>query len=72
MDPRHEAWDDKLREARGAMTTSNDLPTLETELLAEIAGAADLGAIEAVRVGAIGKKGRVSELTNLKLGGVVG
>jgi phenylalanyl-tRNA synthetase alpha chain len=48
-------------------TTATDLSKLETELLAEIAGAADLGKLDAVRVGAIGKKGRVSELMS-KLG----
>ena len=42
--------------------TATDLSKLESELLAEIAGAADLGALDAVRIGAIGKKGRVSEL----------
>jgi phenylalanyl-tRNA synthetase alpha chain len=42
------------------MTT--DLSKLEHDLVAEIAGAADLSAIEAVRVAAVGKKGRVSEL----------
>jgi phenylalanyl-tRNA synthetase alpha chain len=41
---------------------SNDLASLESELLATIAGAADLAAIEQVRVAALGKKGRVSEL----------
>lgn len=41
---------------------SNDLASLESELLATIAGAADLTAIEQVRVAALGKKGRVSEL----------
>jgi phenylalanyl-tRNA synthetase alpha chain len=46
---------------------STDLTKLETELLAEIAAAADLTAIEAVRVSALGKKGRVSELMS-KLG----
>ncbi len=44
------------------MTSSNDLSKLEADLLSEIAGAADLSAIEAVRVSALGKKGRVSEL----------
>ncbi|MEQ1672868.1 MAG: phenylalanine--tRNA ligase subunit alpha, partial [Hyphomicrobium sp.] len=42
------------------MTT--DLTSLESELLAEIAGAGDLAAIEAVRVASLGKKGRVSDL----------
>ena len=36
--------------------------TLEASLLSEIATAGDLGAIEAVRISALGKKGRVSEL----------
>jgi phenylalanyl-tRNA synthetase alpha chain len=41
---------------------SQDLNTLEGELLAEIATASDLTALDAVRVSALGKKGRVSEL----------
>ena len=41
---------------------SNDLTKLEADLLAEITGASDLAAIEAVRVASLGKKGRVSEL----------
>ncbi len=44
------------------MTGSNDLARLEGELLAEIAGATELKALEAVRVSALGKKGSVSEL----------
>ena len=44
------------------MTTSVDLPKLEADLTAEIAGSADLAALEAVRVTTVGKKGRVSEL----------
>jgi len=39
-----------------------DTSALERELLSEIAGAGDLAALEAVRVSALGKKGRVSEL----------
>jgi phenylalanyl-tRNA synthetase alpha chain len=39
-----------------------DLPTLETELLAAIAAAADEAELEAVRVGALGKSGSVSAL----------
>ncbi len=39
-----------------------DLKTLETRLTTEIAAAADLAALDAVRVGALGKKGAVSEL----------
>ncbi|QQM30351.1 phenylalanine--tRNA ligase subunit alpha [Martelella lutilitoris] len=40
----------------------SDLDVLKQKLMAEIAGAGDEAAIEAVRVGAIGKKGTVSEL----------
>jgi phenylalanyl-tRNA synthetase alpha chain len=40
----------------------SELDTLEQSLMAEIAGAADEPAIEAVRVAALGKKGSVSEL----------
>jgi phenylalanyl-tRNA synthetase alpha chain len=42
------------------MTT--DLTVLESDLLKDIAGASDLAALEHVRVAALGKKGRVSEL----------
>ncbi|MGL4396684.1 MAG: phenylalanine--tRNA ligase subunit alpha, partial [Hyphomicrobium sp.] len=49
------------------MTSTLDLSKLETELLADIAGAGDLAAIDAVRVNALGKKGRVSDLMS-KLG----
>jgi phenylalanyl-tRNA synthetase alpha chain len=49
------------------MGNGTDLSTLESELLADIAGASDLAAIEAVRVAALGKKGRVSGLMQ-KLG----
>ena len=62
MGPGDKPEDDKLREARLPMTTTNDLSKLESELIIEIAGAKDLGAIEAVRVAALGKKGRISEL----------
>jgi phenylalanyl-tRNA synthetase alpha chain len=44
------------------MADTTDLFSLEKALLAEIAGAADLDAIERVRIAALGKKGRVSEL----------
>jgi phenylalanyl-tRNA synthetase alpha chain len=44
------------------MSETTDLAALETRLLAEIAGAGDLGAIERVRIAALGKKGRISEL----------
>ena len=40
----------------------SDLQRLESELLKDIAGAADLAGIEQVRVAALGKKGRISEL----------
>ncbi|MGE0339460.1 MAG: phenylalanine--tRNA ligase subunit alpha [Xanthobacteraceae bacterium] len=39
-----------------------DLSKLESELLAQVAGAADEAALEGVRVAALGKKGSVSEL----------
>src|ERR1700754_1420623 len=47
--------------------TRTDLTKLETDLIAEISGAGDLAALDAVRVSALGKKGRVSELMS-KLG----
>jgi len=40
----------------------SDYKALESELLKEIEAASDEAALEAVRVGALGKKGRVSEL----------
>ncbi|SFV25944.1 phenylalanine--tRNA ligase subunit alpha [Hyphomicrobium facile] len=49
------------------MSGANDLAVLEKDLLAEIAGAGDLASLDAVRVSALGKKGRVSELMS-KLG----
>src|SRR3982074_3624569 len=42
--------------------TTTDLTALERVLTAEIAAAADLAAIERVRIAALGKKGRVPEL----------
>ena len=39
----------------------SDIETLETSIRAEIDGASDENALEAVRVGAIGKKGSISE-----------
>src|SRR5436190_23547161 len=42
--------------------TNTDLTALESALTAEIAAAADLAAIERVRIAALGKKGRVPEL----------
>ncbi len=47
------------------MTSANsgsNLETLERELLGAIAGAADLAALEQVRVTVLGKKGRIAEL----------
>ena len=40
------------------MTT--EIETLQDELLAEVAGVADLAALEASRVAALGKKGRIT------------
>ncbi len=65
MDPGDEPRDDKLREARLAMSMINDLSKLEGELIIEIAGAKDLASIEAVRVAALGKKGRISGLMGM-------
>ena len=44
------------------MTTMTDLATLERDIVARIAGAADEQALEAERVAALGKKGVVSDL----------
>lgn len=44
------------------MARTSDLETLEADLLTEIAAAADLAGLDQVRVTALGKKGRVSEL----------
>jgi phenylalanyl-tRNA synthetase alpha chain len=41
---------------------SADLSALEADLIGEIARSDTLAAIEQLRVGALGKKGRVSEL----------
>jgi phenylalanyl-tRNA synthetase alpha chain len=41
---------------------NSDLKKLEVELLKDISGAADLAGIEEVRVAALGKKGRISQL----------
>jgi phenylalanyl-tRNA synthetase alpha chain len=43
-------------------TQQTDISSLERELIAEIGAAADLAAIERVRIAALGKKGRVPEL----------
>ncbi|MBL7489243.1 phenylalanine--tRNA ligase subunit alpha, partial [Frankia sp. AgW1.1] len=68
MDPQDNPEDDSLRGADPPMTdTQTDLAKLESELLAEIAGASDLATLDAVRVSSLGKKGRVSELMS-KLG----
>ncbi len=42
--------------------TPTDLDTLQRDLLDAVAGAGDLAALEDVRVAALGKKGRISEL----------
>jgi phenylalanyl-tRNA synthetase alpha chain len=42
--------------------SKTDLSSVETSLLADIAGAADVGSIEQVRIAALGKKGRMAEL----------
>jgi phenylalanyl-tRNA synthetase alpha chain len=43
------------------MSGASELETLKTELLEQIAGATTLAELEAVRVGALGKKGRMAE-----------
>lgn len=47
--------------------SATDLTKLEADLLADVTAAGDLAALDAVRVSALGKKGRVSELMG-KLG----
>ena len=42
--------------------SGTELTAIETELISEIASAADLAAIEAVRIAALGRKGRIPEL----------
>jgi len=42
--------------------SGTDLTAIEAELTADITGASDLAAIEQVRIAALGRKGRVSEL----------
>ncbi len=49
------------------MSTIADLSKLESDLLGEVSAAGDLAALDGVRVSALGKKGRVSELMS-KLG----
>jgi phenylalanyl-tRNA synthetase alpha chain len=44
------------------MTETTDIAALEAALLTEITAAADLDAIERVRIAALGRKGRVTEL----------
>ncbi len=44
------------------MTASTDITALERDLSSEISAAGDLAALEQVRIAALGKKGRVSEL----------
>ncbi len=48
---------------------SGDIETLERQVLTEIEGAADLQALEAVRIAALGKKGRITQLMK-RLGGL--
>ena len=48
---------------------ADTLKTLQISLLAEIANAGDLGTIEAVRISALGRRGRIPELMQ-KLGGL--
>jgi phenylalanyl-tRNA synthetase alpha chain len=43
-------------------TSGSDIGQLEAELLAQVSAAGDLAALEAVRIAALGKKGRVPEL----------
>jgi phenylalanyl-tRNA synthetase alpha chain len=43
------------------MASTTELEQLKSELLAQIAAASDLGELEAVRVSALGKKGRIAE-----------
>ena len=45
-----------------AVSQGSDIGQLEAELLAQVTAAGDLAALEAVRIAALGKKGRVSEL----------
>ena len=45
-----------------AAVSAKDLKQMETELLGEVAAASDLAGLDAARVGALGKKGRVSKL----------
>ncbi len=44
------------------MSSGTDLSRLEDDVLKEVAGAGNLAALDAVRVSAIGKKGRISNL----------
>ena len=43
------------------MTASSDLDALEARLSADIQAASDLAALDALRVGALGKKGEAQE-----------
>ena len=66
MQPNWHPATDRVRVLRPKETAVNaaagNLEALESALLADIAGAGDEAAIEAVRVAALGKKGSVSEL----------
>ncbi|MGI9406538.1 MAG: phenylalanine--tRNA ligase subunit alpha, partial [Hyphomicrobiaceae bacterium] len=53
----------------GITTEANDIEALEKTLLAELAAAGDLGALEEFRVAALGKKGRIPALMKT-LGGM--
>ena len=48
MDPRDKPEDDTVHEACFRMTTNSDLTSLEAEIVAEINGAKDLAALEAL------------------------
>ena len=47
----------------GERTDEVDVDRLERALLAEVAAAEDLQALEQVRVGALGRKGQITDLT---------
>jgi phenylalanyl-tRNA synthetase alpha chain len=60
----HRAIRSRLKPAYSAaktMTETSDLETLQSDILQAIDAAADLGTLEEVRIGALGKKGLVSQ-----------
>jgi phenylalanyl-tRNA synthetase alpha chain len=59
MDGRHKGGHDEFAKVDSRMT---DISSLERQILDAIAQASDEAALEAVRVGALGKKGSISEL----------